>query len=198
MGLDIDFTDGATELDDEEKQGLKLLTITTRKELDEFEQRNIEEAMLWTIGRKFRAETIFSEKFLKDLHKRMYADVWNWAGNYRQTQKNIGVDWWQIPTDIRVLLDDALFWFENKSFPEDEIAIRFKHRLVSIHCFLNGNGRHSRLIADIIAEKLFKLPVFSWGQHNLSKTNDSRNRYLKALKKADLGDYSDLIEFARS
>lgn len=198
MGLDLQYIDGQTPLDEEEKEGLLIPTITTREELDEFEQKNIEEAILWVLSKKLKKETIFTEKFIKDLHKKMYGVVWKWAGDFRQTNKNIGIDYWKISTELKVLLDDALFWIENKTFPVDDLAIIFKHRLVSIHCFPNGNGRHSRLMADIIASKIFGEKVFSWGGENLSHETNARERYLTAVKLADKGNYFDLIVFARS
>lgn len=198
MGLDLEYQDGQTPLDEDEKEGLKIATIATRGELDEFEQQNIEQAILWTLKRKFKPEAIFTEDFVRNVHKRMYGDTWAWAGDFRKTNKNIGVDKWQIPTDLHLLLADAKYWMENKTFSPDEIAIRFKHRIVSIHCFPNGNGRHSRLMADIIIEKIFSLPVFTWGAANLVKVGDQRMEYLKALKAADNGDMEPLIQFARS
>jgi len=197
MGLDFDYIDGQTPLDEEEKDGLLIPTIATRGELDEFEQQNIEQAVQWTLGRSFKREVIFTEDFIRTLHKRMYADVWAWAGEFRKTNKNIGVDKWQIPSDLKYLLDDAKYWHENNTYPPDEIAVRFKHRIVSIHCFPNGNGRHSRLMADIIIEKIYKQPVFSWGAANLSSEGDTRKAYLKAVKTADKGDYSLMLAFAR-
>ena len=155
MGLEFDYKDGQTPLDEEEKEGLKIKSITTQGELDEFEQLNIEKAVEWTIHTKFKIEKILTEKFVKDLHKRMYGDVWKWAGEFRKTQKNIGIQWTQIGIELKNLLDDTKYWIENKTFPSEEIAIRFKHRIVSIHCFPNGNGRHSRMMADIIMESIF-------------------------------------------
>jgi Fic-DOC domain mobile mystery protein B len=198
MGLDLDYIDGQTPLDEEEKDGLLIPTIATRGELDEFEQQNIEQAVQWTLGRSLKPDVIFTEDFIRTVHKRMYADVWAWAGKFRKSNKNIGVDKWQIPSDLKYLLDDAKYWHENNTYPPDEIAVRFKHRIVSIHCFPNGNGRHSRLMADIIIEKIFKQPVFSWGAANLSSEGDIRTAYLKAVKTADKGDYSLLLAFARS
>ena len=198
MGLDLDYIDGQTPLDEDEKEGLLIETIATRGELDEFEQQNIEQAVQWTIGRSFKQELIFTEDFVSKVHKQMYADVWAWAGEFRKTNKNIGVDKWQIPTELKYLLDDVKYWHENNIYPPDEIAVRFKHRIVSIHCFPNGNGRHSRLMADIIIEKIYKQPVFSWGAANLSSEGDTRTSYLKAIKTADKGDYSLLMAFARS
>jgi Fic-DOC domain mobile mystery protein B len=195
MGLDLEYTDGQTPLDEEEKEGLLIKTITTRGDLDEFEQLNIEKAVLWTMKRKFKPDTILSEPFIKDLHRRMYRDVWKWAGEFRKTNKNIGVDKLQIAVELRTLIDDCKFWIANSSFSPDEIAIRFKHRLVSIHCFTNGNGRHSRLMADIVAEQLFKQPVFSWGAGNSNE--DLRSTYLKAVRAADGGEYDLLVGFAR-
>ena len=198
MGLALDYIDGQTPLDKEEKEGLLIPTIATRGELDEFEQQNIEQAVQWTLERSFKPERIFTEEFIRTVHKRMYADVWTWAGAFRKTNKNIGVDKWQIPSDLKFLLDDAKYWHENKTYPPDEIAVRFKHRIVSIHCFPNGNGRHSRLMADIIIEKIYKQPVFSWGAANLSSEGDTRTAYLKAVKTADKGDCSLLLAFVRS
>jgi Fic-DOC domain mobile mystery protein B len=198
MGLELEYIDDQTPLAEEEKDGLLIPTIATRGELDEFEQQNIEQAIQWTLGRSFKPETVFTEEFIRMVHKRMYADVWAWAGEFRKTNKNIGTDKWQIPTELRYLLDDNRYWHENNTYPPDEIAVRFKHRIVSIHCFPNGNGRHSRLMADIIIEKIYKQSVFSWGAANLSSEGDARAAYLKAVKAADEGDYSLLLAFARS
>ena len=200
MGLNLDYSPGQTPIDEEESEGLKIPSISTKGELDEFEQKNIEEAVLWTVGTKIKVEKLLSESFIKSLHKRMYGEVWKWAGKFRQSEKNIGIESWRIPTELRVLLEDAKFWIENETYPADEIAIRFKHRIVSIHCFPNGNGRHSRLMADLIAEKIFDRKTFTWGQSNSKLLNETeaRSKYLTALKKADSGDYTDLLTFARS
>lgn len=200
MGLNLDYLPGQTPLDEEESEGLKIPSISTKGELDEFEQKNIEEAVLWTVGTKIKIDKLFSESFIKSIHKRMYGEVWKWAGKFRQSEKNIGIKSWRIPTELRVLLEDAKFWIENETYPADEIAIRFKHRIVSIHCFPNGNGRHSRLMADLIVEKIFNRKTFTWGQSNsnLSNETEARSKYLAALKKADNGEYTDLLSFARS
>jgi len=198
MGLELDYIDGQTPIDEDEKEGLLIETIATKGELDEFEQQNIEEAMQWVFGRKFKAKDVFTEKFICNIHKRMYGDVWAWAGEFRKTDKNIGIDKYRIPVALKVLCDDALFWIENETYPPEEIAVRFKHRIVSIHCFPNGNGRHSRLMGDIIIEKLFGQEPFSWGAGNLSKAGDTRTNYLKAVKAADQGEYAPLLNFARS
>jgi Fic-DOC domain mobile mystery protein B len=120
--------------------------------------KNIEQAVLWSLGRSFKVEAVFTESFVNALHKGMYGNVWAWAGTYRKTNKNIGVDKWLIPTELRYLLDDAKFWCANHAYSPDETTIRFKHRLVSIHCFPNGNGRHSRLMADMVADNLLDSP----------------------------------------
>ena len=198
MGLDLGYINGQTPLDEDEKNGLLIPTIAIRSELDEFEQQNIEEAIQWVLAKSLKAKTILTEKFVRNLHKQMYGDVWGWAGDYRKTNKNLGVDKWQIPTALRSLLDDATYWIEHSTFTPDEIAVRFKHRIVSIHCFPNGNGRHSRLMADIIVDKIYKLPVFSWGTENLVKQSDTRTNYIKAVKEADKNNYGQLLSFARS
>jgi Fic-DOC domain mobile mystery protein B len=198
MGLDLDFDSGQTPLDEDEKDGLLIPTIATRGELDEFEQQNIEEALLWVLNRSLNAPTILSEKFILNLHKRMYGHVWSWAGKFRKTDKNLGIDKWQIPSAVKALCDDALYWIGNQTFPPDEIALRFKHRLVSIHCFSNGNGRHSRLMADTIVGKVFRMPLFSWGSGDLTHGPEARDIYLQSLKAADQGDFEQLLRFARS
>jgi Fic-DOC domain mobile mystery protein B len=198
MGLDLEYIDRQTPLHEEEKDGLLIPSIATRGELDEFEQQNIEQAIQWALGRSLKLKVIFTEEFIRTVHKRMYADVWAWAGEFRKTNKSIGIDKWQIPTELKYLLDDARYWHENNIYSPEEIAVRFKYRIVSIHCFQNGNGRHSRLMADIIIEKMYNQPVFSWGAANLSGEGDTRSAYLKAIKAADKGDYSLLLAFARS
>ncbi|WP_396211428.1 mobile mystery protein B [Flavobacterium sp.] len=197
MGLTIEYITGQTALSEEEIEGLKIPSISTRGELDEFEQLNIEKAIEWTIRLKVKPEELFSEKFITNLHKKMYNDVWKWAGNYRKSEKNIGVKYYLITTELKQLLDDALYWYNNKTYSNEEIAIRFKHRIVCIHCFPNGNGRHSRLMADLIITKLFNENYFSWGSSNLIKANENREKYIKALKVADNSNYVPLIEFAR-
>ena len=198
MGLDLIYNDGQTPLDEDEKEGLLIKSIATRGELDEFEQQNIEDAIQWSLTRKFKSDQILNEPFILALHKRMYGKVWSWSGEYRKTNKNIGVDKLDIPVALRSLIDDASYWLEHNVYEPEEFAIRFKHRLVSIHCFPNGNGRHSRMIADIIIEKIFQQPVFSWGSKSLSDENDSREKYLIAIRKADKGDFELLLKFARS
>jgi Fic-DOC domain mobile mystery protein B len=128
----------------------------------------------------------------------MLGDIWEWAGDFRITNKNIGVDKYQIGIELRTLLEDCKFWIVNKTFPPTEIAIRFKHRIVSIHCFANGNGRHSRLIADVIVEKMFGQEVFTWGAKSLTRGGEVRSRYIAALRDADKGNYKPLIVFALS
>lgn len=198
MGLDLNDGYGQTALDEEEKEGLQIPTISTRNELDEFEQQNIEEALQWVMGRSFKPDTVFTEKLIRSVHKRMFGDVWAWAGYFRKTNKNIGIDSWLIQMHLKQLLEDARYWYESNTYPPDEMALRFKHHLVSIHCFSNGNGRHSRLMADIIIEKIYHQQVFSWGDTTLKGTSDARKEYLTALKDADHGDYSLLLTFARS
>ncbi len=198
MGLEFNYIDGQTPLDEEEKEGLKIKSITTQGELDEFEQLNIEKAVEWTIHTKLKPEKILTEKFIKDLHKRMYGDVWKWAGEFRMTEKNIGIPWVHIGVELKNLLEDTKYWIENKTFSPEETAIRFKHRIVSIHCFPNGNGRHSRMMADIIMESIFDNEIFSWHQSNMAKANETRNKYIKSLREADNGNFTKLIEFAKN
>jgi Fic-DOC domain mobile mystery protein B len=198
MGLELEYNDGQTPLDLDEKEGLLLKTITTHGELDEYEQLNIEKAVEWTITRSLSSKKILTEKFIKLLHKKMFGNVWSWAGSFRQSNKNIGIEWFNISVELKTLLDDARFWMSNNTYDPDEFAIRLKHRLVSIHCFPNGNGRHSRLVADTIIESIFGKEVFTWNNSNMTKPDETRKCYIAALKACDDGDILPLLEFARN
>ena len=198
MGLELLYGEGQTPLDEDEKEGLKIKTITTQGELDEFEQLNIEKAVEWTINSNLKPKKILTGKFIKDLHKKMYGDIWKWAGEFRRSEKNIGIAWTQIGIELKNLLDDTKYWIENNTFSQEEIAIRFKHRIVSIHCFPNGNGRHSRMMADIIMESIFSKEIFSWHQSNMVKADETRKAYIYALREADNGNIESLIEFAKN
>lgn len=197
MGLGLEYIDGQTPISEEEKEGLLIKSISTQKELNSFEQLNIENALIWLIRTNIKKEEILTEKFIKRLHQKMFGDVWNWAGDFRKTNKNLGVTWPEIPSHLTSLLDDATSWIENNTYPPDQIAIEFKHRLVSIHCFANGNGRHSRMMANIIVSKLFDKETFTWSSSNMAEENDVRKEYINAIKLADNGNILRLIAFAR-
>lgn len=197
MGLDLKYTNGQTPLDEDEKQGLLISTVTTREELDEFEQLNIQNAVAWSLKNLFKIENILTEEFIKSLHRKMFGNVWSWAGTFRKTDKNIGVDKYQIVIELRNLINDCQYWVKHETYPPDEIAIRFSHRIVQIHLFPNGNGRHSRLIGDIIINHVFGRPVFTWGSSDLLHKGKTRSLYLETLRKADEGEYNELIKFSR-
>jgi len=197
MGLDLEYTNRQTPIDEDEKEGLLIPTITTRGELDEFEQLGVEKANEWLLARKLSVNKILTVEFVKDLHKRMFGDIWKWAGEFRKTNKNIGVDKFTIRAELKNLLDDCTYWIENKVFSQDEISVRLSHRMVLIHPFANGNGRHSRLIADVLVSKGFSKPYFTWGSVSLTEQSEARTKYLSALKDADINDYKLLIKFSR-
>lgn len=198
MGLEIDYIYGQTPITEEEQEGLIIQTISDRKELDEFEQLNIETAVEWSLQRKLPMEKILTIDFILDVHKRMFNKTWKWAGKFRTTNKNIGIDKYQIHQELKMVCDDCKYWIENVTYSNDEIAIRFKHRIVSVHPFANGNGRHSRLCADFLISHIFNEKVFSWGRFNLAKRGESRKKYLEAIYAADSGDIRPLLKFARS
>ncbi len=183
--------DNSTPLTEEEKQQLKVKWITTRAELNELETREIAQAELWLLKNK---KDILNEDFIKLLHNKMFGSIWKWAGKYRTTERNIGAAPYQIQPKLRILLDDIKFWVANKTFSEKEIAIRFHHRLVQIHPFPNGNGRISRLMADLLMRKLGQTEL-NWGSENLAKISDIRKKYISALQEADRGNYDSLLKF---
>ena len=192
--IDLDYPPGATPLDADELASLIPGHITTQGELNEWEQLNIAQGDQW--ARQQRKE-LLNEAFIRQLHKQMFGETWHWAGAFRKTDKNIGVDWVKIGVELKKLLDDAHYQVEHASYPPDEIAVRFHHRLVAIHPFPNGNGRLSRLMADLLAQRLGQAR-FTWGSDSLTDTTVTRLSYIAALQAADARDYTSLIAFARS
>ena len=190
----LEQDDASTPLTPEEQEGLLPSYVTLRSELNEAEQANILDAEEWAFKRK---RNVLSEKFLNDLHKRMFGRIWKWAGAYRHSGKNIGIDAYRIPIELRQLLDDVRFWIDNGTYPPDEIAARFHHRLVWIHLFPNGNGRHARTAADLVLVTLGR-PRFTWGRESLVDANATRQAYVDALRNADQHDYQPLLEFVRT
>ena len=186
--------DHATPLTPTERADLIPTYITVRGELNELEQQNIAKADRWAFSRR---HVVTRDRFLKSLHRRMFDRVWRWAGTYRTTERNLGVKPFEIEPALRQALDDTRYWIEHKSFPPDEIAVRYHHRLVSVHPFPNGNGRWSRLVADVLVTQLGSAR-FTWGGANLRAAGDARKRYVEALHAADKHDLEPLIRFARS
>ena len=186
--------DDTTPLTPEERADLIPAHIAFRAELNAAEQENIARGQDWALARK---RDLLSEKFIKDLHQRMLGDVWRWAGKFRTTERNLGIPYFEIPMAVRELLQDAKTWVEHKTYSPDEIAVRFHHRLVKIHPFPNGNGRHSRLMADLLVMSLGG-ERFTWGRASLQQAGDVRRQYIEALRAGDRHDYGPLLKFARS
>jgi Fic-DOC domain mobile mystery protein B len=186
--------DGNTDLSPEEREGLLPGYITTRGELNEAEQANILEGREWAFARK---RDVLDEDFLRKLHARMYGNVWKWAGTYRNSGKNIGIEAHQITIELRNLLDNVRYWINNKTYPTDEIAARFHHGLTRIHCYPNGNGRHARMATDLLLTNL-GAEAFSWGNANLVGPGETRARYIAALGAADKHNIGPLLEFVRT
>ena len=193
---ELNVGDGNTPLAPEELDDL-IPNLGTREELNEWERENILRARRWALGRSLGRSNPVSDEYIRKLHDRMFDQTWKWAGVYRKTEKTIGVPVPQMREMLVALLGDVNYWIEKNTYPADEIAVRFHHRLVLIHLFPNGNGRHARLIADVLAVRL-RRPVFSWGSLSLSKSGEVREKYLQALRTADAGDVAALVEFARS
>ena len=184
-----------TPLDAEEAQGLKFKHITTRSELNHLEQANIQNGIAWM--RRSRRTDLLSESYARELHKRLFGEVWLWAGTFRRTGKNIGIDPLHIAVELRTLLDDMQYWLDNETYPPREAVIRFHHRLTAIHPFPNGNGRHARIMADALLIKFYKLPTIDWtGGHDLTSMGNRRKTYIQALQAADRGDCGPLLAFA--
>jgi len=191
---------GATPLDPDEAAGLRLSWVATRGDLNAAEAQNITGAVTWVASRRLTTDQVLRDGFLRELHQRMFGEVWNWAGIYRQTEKNIGVDPRDISVRVRSLVDDVPFWIADptpSAWSTDEIGARFHHQLVFIHLFPNGNGRHGRLATDLLLLSLGVEP-FSWGRGDLGDVGEVRARYISALRAADGAEFGPLLDFARS
>ena len=186
----------ATPLRPEERADLVQTWITHRHDLNAAEAAGIARAASWGRRRRRPAEALLTEEFVLQLHRRMLGAVWRWAGRYRQTERNIGIEAHRIPVEIAAVLDDGRYWVAHATYPADEIAVRLHHRLVQLHPFPNGNGRHARLLADLLVERLGG-QAFSWGGGSLADAGTLRQRYIAALRAADGHDIAPLLAFAR-
>jgi len=195
MAIELELKPGQTPLDPDEVAGLKPRHIATQGELDEWEAQNILKASRW-VARQKKLD-VLNDHFCRELHVKMFDDTWKWTGTFRKSDKNIGCDWTQIAVNLRQLLDNVAYWLEHNVFPPEEIAVRFHHRLVWLHAFPNGNGRHARLMTDCLLRQCGLAP-FSWGRGNLVIVNEVRHRYIQSLRAADANDYALLSAFVRS
>ena len=186
--------DGHTLLPDDARAHLLQADIATQQELYAAEQLNIAAALLRP---RPRLPTLLDDSYLRGLHKAMFCEVWAWAGQYRRLETNIGIQPALITEEVRKAVDDAGTWVEHETYEPDELAVRFHHRLVCIHPFVDGNGRHSRISADYLIAILGS-SEFSWGRLSGLPIASRREQYLAALHKADSGAMNDLVEFARS
>jgi Fic-DOC domain mobile mystery protein B len=192
--MELDHPDGATPLDPDEIEGLRFKHVETCGELNQLEQQNIQNGLKW-LERQKSIPKILSESFIRRLHKELFGNVWSWAGRFRLTGKNLGVDPTVIGVELRNLLDDTNYWIEHDTFDRLEFAARFHHRLVQIHAFPNGNGRHARIMTDVVLERLLGDQRLGWGNTSLDDQGKVRTAYIGALRQADKGDYGPLIAF---
>jgi Fic-DOC domain mobile mystery protein B len=192
--IKLEYPEGATPLDPNELGGLRYKHITTQCELDELEQANITSGLRWLA--RTRRRHILSDDFAIELHRRLFGDVWSWAGTFRTTGKNVGVDPIQIGIQLRGLMDDARYWAEHKTYSPREAAVRLHHRLTFIHPFSNGNGRHARIMADTVLDKVYGTEPIDWtAGSDLQKLGERRTTYIAALKSADDHDIRPLLAF---
>lgn len=186
--------DGSTPLSPQDQKGLRQSWIVTRDDLNAAEQANILAGRAWALRSRMN---LTSDAYLMRLHIRLFGDVWSWAGKFRTVETNIGSPPHELPIRLRQFLGDVDYWLANDTFSPDELAARFHHGLVLIHPFTNGNGRHTRLAADLMCRQLGVSP-FSWGRDSLDIIGDARRAYLSALREADLHHFGPLLAFARS
>lgn len=191
---------GATPIEEEDLKGLIPDFVATRADLNRVEFDNISKALTWGIqqARVLGPDGLLEYGFLMKLHRQMFGDVWRWAGTNRRRINNIGSLPEVIVSEAHAALEDMKYWHTNGVFESDERAARLHCRLVTIHPFPNGNGRCTRLIADMYLVTIDE-PMFTWGSRSIDVDGDARKRYIDALVKArNEDDYGDLLAFARS
>lgn len=188
--------DGTTPLDPDEADELKLPFVHTRSQLNASEQANLQQGLMWLSGLN---SIRWDDAFVRQLHLKLFGEVWGWAGQYRSSEKNIGLAPESISSAVRLLMDELNYWCNNGIFEPLEAACRFHHRLVAIHPFVNGNGRHARIATDFMLERLFGHPSIPWlrAQDEDDQGRARRSDYLQALRAADKGEYAALYEFMR-
>ena len=194
--MKFDQPAGATPIDADAAKDL-IPRLSTQEELNQFEQKNILSATEWAMKNGRLKKSLLTLDGLKGLHKRMFDQTWKWAGKFRTTDTNLGVDWHSIPTRVKELCNDASYWIENRTYPLEELAVRVHYRLVHIHPFPNGNGRHGRLVADLFLIHNGQ-STLTWGAKEIAKKGDVRIAYIEALRSADSGNLEPLLKFARS
>jgi Fic-DOC domain mobile mystery protein B len=192
MAVKFEYAPGATPIDAHEAVGLIPSHLTLQRELNEYEEANILQAVEWLFGRR-RGDPL-DQRFIHTVHRRMFDQTWKWAGRARRSDTNIGVRWYEIPVHLNQMLGDVRVQIEHKAFQVAEIAARYHHRLVAIHVFPNGNGRHARLMADLLLTDLAGRR-FEWGRESLTSAGEVRARYIAALRAADGGDSQPLLDF---
>jgi Fic-DOC domain mobile mystery protein B len=184
----------ATPLRPEEIAALRV-PVVSRAQLNALEAANVADGRAWAMASR---RDCFVREYLSELHRRMFGAVWAWAGRYRTHEVNIGTT---MPHEIEVavaqVFDDARAWRDYKAYEPVELAVRLHHRLVLIHPFAGGNGRCTRLMADVIVKRLGAKPL-TWGAASLSETGAARAAYIEALHAADNHDLTPLLAFAVS
>ena len=199
MALTGSHAPGATPLTEEDLQGLRIPSVRTHGELNEVEAANIIRGQEWALSaRGMRLPGMLSDTFLQRLHAAMFDEVWKWAGQYRQHDTNIGVPAHAIRVQLRHLYDEARGWLEYKSYEPEEFAVRLHYRVVTVHPFANGNGRHARMLAHLVMVRHFDLQPLPWGGSLLGGADANRKAYVDALIAADHHDFAPLLAFARS
>lgn len=192
MAIKFEYAPGATPIDPNEAAGLIPAHLTLQRELNEYEEANILEATEWLLARR-RGDPL-DERFIRVVHGRMFDQTWKWAGQPRRSDKNVGVAWVEIAAHLRQMLGDVRAQVEQQAYPPKEIAARYHHRLVALHVFPNGNGRHARLMADLLLTELAG-QRFEWGRGSLIGASELRAQYIAALKAADSRDIRPLLAF---
>jgi Fic-DOC domain mobile mystery protein B len=195
--LKIIYIEGQNHLSEEDIAGLKLTDLTNYSDIKLAEEKGVAKTTAWVEKNYFKSERIFTEAFIKEIHKRMLGEVWHWAGKYRLANKNLGVDKLKISSELKQLMSNTKFWIEDESYTMDEIALRFAHRLMQIQAFPDGNARHAKIMANVILEHLLNSEIFTWGE-SIADPIKNREKFLDALKKADKGKMDELMKFARS
>ncbi len=183
---------GETPLDD--ISGLKLKHIRTVSGRADVEFENMALAIDKYLTRAPSRRTApFSLRWMLRVHREMFGNVWTWAGKRRTTDGlTLGVPAIRVEIALEELSRDLSLWRDAPIGRQEEAAI-LHHRAVSIHPFLDCNGRWARMLSRIW-QLQHTGDYTRWPETELFQGQSSlRPAYIRALQEADAGDMTALI-----
>lgn len=165
------------------------ITISGKSMREHLEAINHKEAVEY-LKELIKIDSDFSERDLLLLHSLILKGIDSkYAGRYRDVQVMISGSKHMPPQPflIKKQMEDLFFWYEanKKGLHPVVLAAELSERLVTIHPFLDGNGRTSRLIMNLILLKNGYVIA------NIKGDLDNRIKYYQSLENAQVDDLKE-------